>query len=47
MKLNLRLPNDLAEQLRQRAEANDVSMNTLILTLLAGSISYSQAAPSR
>jgi hypothetical protein len=45
MKINLRLPNDLAQQLRDRAEAEGVSMNTLILTLLAGSIAYTPTTP--
>jgi Arc-like DNA binding domain len=41
MKINLRLPNDLADQIREQAEAQDVSMNTLMVTLLAGAVSYS------
>jgi hypothetical protein len=40
MKLNVRLPQDLYDQLHAGAEKQGMSLNTLILTLLAGAVRY-------
>jgi hypothetical protein len=38
--IHLRLPRDLHDELRARADAQDISFNTLLATLLAGSIGW-------
>lgn len=38
--IHLRLPRDLLDQLRAQAERQGVSLNTLLATLLAGSIGW-------
>lgn len=38
--IHLRLPRDLHEELRAQAEMQGVSLNTLLATLIAGSIGW-------
>jgi predicted HicB family RNase H-like nuclease len=38
--IHLRLPRNLHDQLRSQAEAQGVSLNTLLTTLLAGSVGW-------
>jgi predicted HicB family RNase H-like nuclease len=39
-RINLRMPTDLHAQLAAEAERQGVSLNTLLLTLLAGGIGF-------
>jgi predicted HicB family RNase H-like nuclease len=39
--LKLRLPADLADELRRRAEEQGISLNSLIIALLAGAVKFS------
>ncbi len=38
--LHLRLPRDLHDQLRETADDQELSLNSLILALLAGSVGW-------
>lgn len=44
-KLNLRLPTGLHDHLAEQAEANGTSLNTYLLTVLAGATHYVPAPP--
>jgi predicted HicB family RNase H-like nuclease len=41
--LHLRLPRDLHERVRQLADEQDVSLNTLLVALIAGSVGFKLA----
>jgi hypothetical protein len=44
---HIRLPNSLRDELRRRAEEEGISMNALMLALLAGSIGFTLDSPRR